>query len=244
MSASQRKFYDPMDDLLDRPIAFNPAFKRITGNTVAGIFLSQAWYWSKRHKGDDGWFYKSGIEWEEETGLSRSEQETARRHCLSAGVMEEKLKGVPATLYFRVLKPKVYELLGVQFAGMSQTEIGGNQQAGMQGDGEQDGDNPANLNKESEIPPEIPPENGGEPEKTKTLELFERAASSIWPLQDSHWRNLRRELEQAQLSQGDHVLHVAGMGMKAAVYQARYARTFERALLGILNENVIVSFEE
>lgn len=30
-----RRFYDPLDDLLDRPIAFNPAFKKITGSTVA-----------------------------------------------------------------------------------------------------------------------------------------------------------------------------------------------------------------
>src|SRR5829696_6635520 len=99
-----KKFHDALDDILDRPIAYNPAFRRITGSTVAGIFLSQAWYWSKRHKDDDGWFYKTGKEWEEETGLTRSEQETARKHCLRVGVMEEKLKGIPATMYYRVVK--------------------------------------------------------------------------------------------------------------------------------------------
>ena len=155
-----KKFYDPMDDILDRPIAYQPSFKTITGSTVAAIFLSQAWYWSKRHADDDGWFYKSGIEWEEETRLSRSEQETARKHCKAAGVIEERLKGVPATLYYRVVKEKVYELLGVQFATIPQTQFAGIQQTGLQDDpkfaGKQQSDIPANINKESETPPMNP----------------------------------------------------------------------------------------
>src|SRR5690242_9979731 len=102
----KRKFYDPMDELLDRPIAFNPAFKRITGSTVAALFLSQAWYWSKRH--EDGWFWKVQSEWEEETGLTRSEQETARKHLKLADLLEEDLRGVPARMYYRVKKENIY----------------------------------------------------------------------------------------------------------------------------------------
>lgn len=144
MSDRTQKYHDALDDLLDRPIAYNPAFKRITASTVAGIFLSQAWYWSKRHKEDDGWFYKTGAEWEEETGLTRSEQETARKHCLRVGVMEEKLKGIPATMYYRVVKSKVYSLLGLEFAETPQTvEIAGNQQSG----------GGSNINKVTEISP-------------------------------------------------------------------------------------------
>ena len=111
------KYRDPMDDILDRPISYNPAFRRITGSTVASIFATQCWYWSKRHKDDDGWFWKTGAEWEEETGLTRSEQETARKHCKRVGIVEEQLKGVPATMYYRINRPKIYELLGVQFVG-------------------------------------------------------------------------------------------------------------------------------
>lgn len=163
MSDKQRKFHDALDDALDRPIAYNPAFRRITGSTVAGIFLSQAWYWSKRHKEDDGWFYKIGKEWEEETGLSRSEQETARRHCLRVEVMEEKLKGVPATMYYRVIKPKVYELLGIQIAELPQTENEDIPQTSLddvpQFAGVQQCDGNSNINKETETPPTTPPIN-------------------------------------------------------------------------------------
>jgi hypothetical protein len=126
--------------VLDRPIAFNPAFKKITGSTVAALMLSQAWYWSKRTADEDGWFYKTLVEWEEETGLSRSEQETARKHL--KGMMEVKLRGVPAQLYYRVNKPKIYELLGIQFAGMSQTSL--------QEPSKPVSEVPANINKNAE----------------------------------------------------------------------------------------------
>jgi hypothetical protein len=137
-SYTTRRFQHPLDDLLDRPIAFNPAFKRITGSTVAALFLSQAWYWSKRTSDDSGWFYKTGAEWEEETGLTRSEQETARRHLKALGLMEEDLRGIPATLYYRVNKDEVAN----KIATFPQTS--------MQGLDIQDSDIPANINIESE----------------------------------------------------------------------------------------------
>ena len=120
-SYTARKFYDPIDDVLDRPIAFNPAFKKITGSTVAALMLSQAWYWSKRTSNEDGWFYKTISEWEEETGLTRSEQETARKHLKD--ILEVELRGVPATLYYRINKSKILELLGIQFAETLQTSL-------------------------------------------------------------------------------------------------------------------------
>ncbi len=58
-----KKFYDALDELLDRPVAYNPSFRRITGSTVAAVLLSQGFYWSKRTSDPEGWFYKSGIEW-------------------------------------------------------------------------------------------------------------------------------------------------------------------------------------
>lgn len=154
----KKKYSDPMDDILDRPIAYNPAFKRITGSTVAALFLSQAWYWSKRHGEDEGWFWKIGTEWEEETGLSRSEQETARKHLKALGLIEEDLRDVPARLYYRVNKAKVYALLGVQFAGIPQTEIAGMSQTGMRKHRKQVRRKPANINKNTETPSEIPSE--------------------------------------------------------------------------------------
>jgi len=134
-------FRDPLDDILDRPIAFQRSFKTITGSTVAALFLSQAWYWQKRSTNPDGFFYKTGEEWTEETGLSRSEQETARRILKEKKILQEKLKSVPATLHYRIDRDRVFELMGiVQFAGKSQT--------GLQEDHNQDRDFPSNINKE------------------------------------------------------------------------------------------------
>jgi hypothetical protein len=152
--APPRKFIDPLDDILDRPIAFQRSFKRITGSTPAALFLSQAWYWSKRTSDADGWFYKSGEEWEEETGLTRSERETARKICKALGIVEEKLKGVPATLFYRVNRAAIYELLGVQFVGFQQT--------GLQEPGKPESGNHTNFNKEPESTTENTTLSGGE----------------------------------------------------------------------------------
>lgn len=91
-----------MKELLDRPIAFHRCFVEITGSVNAALMLSQAWYWSLRTKDDDGWFWKTHGEWTEETGMSRREQDTARKRLRQLGLIDEKLSGVPATVHFRV----------------------------------------------------------------------------------------------------------------------------------------------
>lgn len=87
--------------LLDRPIAYHRCFVPLVGVTGA-VMLSQALYWTKRTKNSDGWFYKTQEEWEEETGLTRFEQEGARKKLRGARFWKEKLSGVPATLHFRI----------------------------------------------------------------------------------------------------------------------------------------------
>lgn len=109
-----KKYTDALDNLLDRPIAFNPSFKKVTGSTNAALLLSQAFYWTKRTSNQDGWFYKTRADWMDETGLTEAELDGAREKCKAVGVIEEKLKGVPATVHYRIVKSKVYELLGFQ----------------------------------------------------------------------------------------------------------------------------------
>jgi hypothetical protein len=125
------KYRDALDDLLDRPIAYNPAFKRITGRTSAAVWLSQMWYWSKRTTLQGEWFYKSAKECQEETGLTDNEQHTAREICKGLGIIEEKVKGVPATVHYRVNKSKVYDLLGFQFPTEQETEFPAEQETGL-----------------------------------------------------------------------------------------------------------------
>jgi hypothetical protein len=89
-------------NVLDRPIAFNRAFVDLGVGITGALMLSQCVYWSTRTKNPDGWFYKTQSEWEEETGMNRREQERARKALKSIGVLEEKRRGVPARMYFRV----------------------------------------------------------------------------------------------------------------------------------------------
>jgi hypothetical protein len=89
-----------MLDLLDRPIAYHRALAKIAGSVAGGVFLSQAVYWSGRM----GWreFYKTAEEWHEETMLTRYEMEAARKTLKAAGILKERLSGLPARLYFRI----------------------------------------------------------------------------------------------------------------------------------------------
>ncbi|MGS4818104.1 replication protein RepO [Raoultella terrigena] len=96
--------------LLDRPIAFQRSFIRLDIGITAALFLSQMTYWTNRSD-DDGWVYKTQEEWEEETGLSRYEQEGARKKLRSLGVLLEKRKGVPARLFYKVDNNALYQAL-------------------------------------------------------------------------------------------------------------------------------------
>jgi len=88
--------------IIDRPIAFQRSFVYMTKSINAALMLSQAVYWSNRTTLSDGWFYKVRDEWENETGLTRTEQETARKILRNLGILEENLRGVPAKMHYRI----------------------------------------------------------------------------------------------------------------------------------------------
>lgn len=102
---------DLLKAVLRRPVAYHRAFAEITGKVSAGLMLSQAWYWTPRSDNEDGWFYKTRAEWQEETGMTRTEQETARKRLVSLGLMEETLKGMPGKLHYRVNTSRLVSLL-------------------------------------------------------------------------------------------------------------------------------------
>lgn len=91
-----------LKSVLRRPVAYHRAFAELAGKASAGVMLSQAWYWAQRTDNEDGWFYKTVEEWTEETALTRTEQETARKRLTTKGLIDVRLAGVPATLHFRV----------------------------------------------------------------------------------------------------------------------------------------------
>ena len=99
-------------EVFDLPVTFHRCLVPITGGVTAALMLSQAIWTAQTIEGDsDGWFSKSRDQWTEETGLSRWEQETARRALRTAGFLEERRIGVPAKLWFRVRPEAVWRAL-------------------------------------------------------------------------------------------------------------------------------------
>lgn len=86
--------------VLDRPIAFHRCFVTLVGNVNAALLLSQAVYWQNRCQHIDGYWWKTMDEWQEETGLTVREQETARRDCAKFLACER--RGVPSKNFYRV----------------------------------------------------------------------------------------------------------------------------------------------
>jgi hypothetical protein len=91
-----------------RTIAFHRCFVTLTGSVHAALMLSQALYWLNperqgQNRGkDDGWFWKTREEWEAEVGLSRWEQETARRQLRSTAFWREKQRRLEHRIYFGI----------------------------------------------------------------------------------------------------------------------------------------------
>lgn len=100
-------------ELLKKAVSFHPALARVCGSAAAGLMCDQGMFWSGMPsvQQNDGWFYKSAKEWEEETCLSRREQDTAKKILKKKGFMETKLakvNGAP-TLHFRMNVPAILE---------------------------------------------------------------------------------------------------------------------------------------
>jgi len=90
---------------MEKPIAFYPQLARELGDIASAIYYQQLYYWRDKGKRDDGWIYKSVKEIEEETTLTRKQQDRIRKNLLEKGWIEAKKKmanGAP-TYHYRCL---------------------------------------------------------------------------------------------------------------------------------------------
>lgn len=77
---------------------------RLTGRLDAALFLSQIMYWEDKGGREDGYFYKSKKQWEQETLIPDSTLRKLERIFISEGWIETKLikaHGKP-TVHYRV----------------------------------------------------------------------------------------------------------------------------------------------
>lgn len=93
-----------------KPVAFNPVLARITGSVKAGLFLSQLLYWWGKEK-NDGWIYKTIDEFDEETALSRYEQDEAIKKLKRLKIIEVEIRGIPARRHFKINMENLISLL-------------------------------------------------------------------------------------------------------------------------------------
>ncbi len=96
-------------------VSYHPVLAAVTGNVKAAFFLSHAISWTgwtlKRQPDREGWFWLLSSDWQDGTGLSGREQVTARTVLKNLGVLEEKLKGVPAKIWYRVDVDRLYQVV-------------------------------------------------------------------------------------------------------------------------------------
>lgn len=101
-----------LDIFGQQPISFHPCYVAITGSVTAALWLSYAIYHLHEQEDDnDGWFSKSQQSWEEETGLSRREQESARKRLIELGLLEERRPGLKQPLQFRISHARLVGML-------------------------------------------------------------------------------------------------------------------------------------
>ncbi len=89
---------------------YMPGLALLTKSVKAGVLLSYLLYWQgKGHR--KGSIYKSIKDMRLQTGLTRSEQETAIQRCVNLGILNVVVKGIPATRHFIVDTNAITNLL-------------------------------------------------------------------------------------------------------------------------------------
>ncbi|RYA23915.1 hypothetical protein CRU96_05770 [Malaciobacter halophilus] len=87
-----------LKQLNQKPIAYYPIYREITGSTTGGILLSQLMYWfSKKDK-----IFKTDKEIIEETFLTRKELENAKKLIKKLDFITVSREGLPAKTYYEI----------------------------------------------------------------------------------------------------------------------------------------------
>ncbi|MBN3925626.1 hypothetical protein [Nostoc sp. NMS4] len=85
------------------PVAFHPELVPVVGSHEAAVFICQLTYWTGKQHNRDGWIYKTQEEWFFETSLTEKQQQTARELLVERGYVEQRLRGIPGRLEYRLI---------------------------------------------------------------------------------------------------------------------------------------------
>jgi hypothetical protein len=122
LTAPDTDWHDRMliAELLGPAVAFHRALAAVAGGVHAGLLLSRALHLTRlqARRQQDAWIDDSAAHWIDQLGLSRREQESARCHLTAAGVWEERMRGMPPSLFARVRLEVLAALLGPRSEGV------------------------------------------------------------------------------------------------------------------------------
>jgi len=124
------KLTDILDDV-GPPVAYYPQLRDICGSVNAVLLVCQFVYWRGKQADKEGWLYKAQSEIQNETGLTREEQETARKKLRDRGILKEKKKGIPCQLYYLLDLDQVKRLWEARVAAKKGPINEDNQQIGQ-----------------------------------------------------------------------------------------------------------------
>src|SRR5215469_9667440 len=100
------------------------------------ILVAQLFYWSGKQQSDDGWIYKTQLDLENETGLSRHEQNKCVEYLKKKNVLETRYERLDHQLYYRINRDALDEIMEADSPselrktdfGKSEKRISGNPQ--------------------------------------------------------------------------------------------------------------------
>ncbi|MBT0960216.1 hypothetical protein [Denitromonas iodatirespirans] len=94
------------------PIVFHRIYVDVTGDILAALWLSYAVYYLNEYPeaAEAGWLARSQDDWHADTGMSRREQERARRRLRELGLIQERRRP-NASMQFQVDYERLYDLL-------------------------------------------------------------------------------------------------------------------------------------
>ena len=100
-------------ELLGPALAYHRVLAGIAGGVNAGLLLSRAVYLTRiqSKSRSSAWVCRSAAHWHRELGLTRREQEAARRELARIGVWEEQVAGIPPRISARVRLSALVTLL-------------------------------------------------------------------------------------------------------------------------------------
>jgi hypothetical protein len=101
-------------ELLGPALSYHRTLALVSGGVNAGLMLSRALYLIRRQSRHQsgGWFCAPAATWTQEIGLTRREQETARRDLARLSLWEEAISGIPPRVFARIRFACLIAMLG------------------------------------------------------------------------------------------------------------------------------------